>query len=79
MNMKQAQVSPTPRQQELLYFIEDYVAQNDLFPTFEEMREGMNMSSKSEVHRLVTGLEERGHIVRLPHKARAGVLLKEVK
>lgn len=60
----------TKRQAELLSFIEGRLEEGSC-PSFEEMREAAGLASKSGVHRLVTALVERGHLVRLPGRARA--------
>lgn len=58
-------ISMTPMQAELLAFIKSYMAENNnIAPSFEEMKVAIGLASKSGVHRLITGLEERGHIVR---------------
>jgi repressor LexA len=61
----------TRKQHELLKFIEERVKRDGVAPSFDEMRDAINLKSKSGVHRLVTALEERGFIRRLPHRARA--------
>lgn len=66
----------TKKQQELLLFINERVQQGDVSPSFEEMKKALNLKSKSGIHRLVSALEERGFIRRLPHKARALEILK---
>ena len=66
----------TPRQHELLRFIHGYVTRNGVSPSFEEMRDSLNLRSKSGIHRLISALEERGYIRRLAHRARAIELLR---
>jgi len=61
----------TRKQKELLLLIRDRVAADGVPPSFDEMREALGLRSKSGIHRLITGLEERGFIKRLPHRARA--------
>ena len=61
----------TRKQHELLVFINERIAETGVSPSFEEMKDALDLRSKSGVHRLVTGLEERGFIRRLAHKARA--------
>ncbi len=61
----------TQRQHQLLKFIQDYVDQHGVPPSFEEMRSALKLKSKSGIHRLITGLEERGYIRRLAYRARA--------
>lgn len=61
----------TKKQQELLRFIEQRLSVDGVSPSFEEMKEALNLKSKSGIHRLISALEERGFIRRLPHRARA--------
>ncbi len=61
----------TRKQHELLLFIHRRLAETGVSPSFDEMRDALNLRSKSGIHRLITGLEERGFIRRLPHRARA--------
>ena len=61
----------TRKQQELLVFIHERLQQGGVSPSFDEMKEALGLKSKSGIHRLITGLEERGFIRRLPHRARA--------
>ena len=61
----------TRKQRELLQFIQERLADSGVSPSFDEMKEALGLKSKSGVHRLITGLEERGFIRRLPHRARA--------
>ena len=61
----------TRKQQELLLFINQRLAQGGVSPSFEEMKDALDLKSKSGIHRLISGLEERGFIRRLPHRARA--------
>jgi len=61
----------TQRQHQLLKFIQDYLDQYGVPPSFEEMRSALKLKSKSGIHRLITGLEERGYIRRLAYRARA--------
>jgi repressor LexA len=61
----------TQRQHQLLRFINDYLQEHGVPPSFEEMRDALRLKSKSGIHRLITGLEERGYIRRLPYRARA--------
>src|ERR1700761_1047187 len=61
----------TKKQQELLVFINERLAESGVSPSFEEMKEALNLKSKSGIHRLISGLEERGFIRRLAHRARA--------
>ncbi|MFN3232730.1 MAG: transcriptional repressor LexA [Alphaproteobacteria bacterium] len=66
----------TRKQHELLSFIHERLEDTGISPSFEEMKEALNLKSKSGIHRLITALEERGFIRRLPHRARALEVLK---
>ena len=66
----------TRKQQELLRFIEARLDADGVSPSFEEMKAALDLKSKSGIHRLITALEERGFIRRLPHRARALEVLK---
>ena len=66
----------TRKQHELLVFIHKRLSEDGVSPSFDEMKEALNLASKSGVHRLVSALEERGFIRRLPHRARALEVLK---
>jgi repressor LexA len=61
----------TRKQQELLVFIDERLKSDGVSPSFEEMKEALNLKSKSGVHRLINALEERAFIRRLPNRARA--------
>lgn len=61
----------TKKQYELLLFINKRLNEQGVSPSFDEMKEALALRSKSGIHRLITGLEERGFIRRLPHRARA--------
>lgn len=61
----------TRKQHELLLFIHRHLSAQGVSPSFEEMKDALRLKSKSGIHRLITGLEERGFIRRLPHRARA--------
>jgi repressor LexA len=61
----------TVKQRELLLFINQRLTATGVSPSFDEMKDALNLRSKSGIHRLVSGLEERGFIRRLPHRARA--------
>jgi len=61
----------TRKQHELLLFIHRHLSAEGVSPSFEEMKDALRLKSKSGIHRLITGLEERGFIRRLPHRARA--------
>ncbi|WP_310468776.1 transcriptional repressor LexA [Sphingomonas sp.] len=66
----------TAKQHELLLFINDRLGRSGVSPSFDEMREALELKSKSGVHRLISALEERGFIRRLPNRARALEILK---
>jgi repressor LexA len=66
----------TRKQYELLMFIQEKLVETGVSPSFEEMKEALSLKSKSGIHRLITGLEERNFIRRLPHRARALEVLK---
>ena len=68
----------TLKQRELLTYLSDHMQQHDVPPSFDEMRDALGLASKSGVHRLVSGLEERGYIRRLANRARAIEVLKPV-
>jgi repressor LexA len=61
----------TKKQHELLIYINQRLATTGIAPSFDEMKDALNLRSKSGIHRLISGLEERGFIRRLPHRARA--------
>jgi repressor LexA len=61
----------TKKQHELLIFISERLNDDGVSPSFEEMKEALNLRSKSGIHRLISALEERGFIRRLAHRARA--------
>lgn len=61
----------TRKQRDLLLFIHQHLGEDDVPPSFEEMKNALGLKSKSGIHRLISGLEERGYIERLPHRARA--------
>ena len=66
----------TKKQHELICFINDRLADTGVSPSFEEMKEALDLKSKSGVHRLISALEERGFIRRLPNRARALEIIK---
>jgi repressor LexA len=61
----------TRKQHELLMFIDRHLRETGFSPSFEEMKEALNLKSKSGIHRLITALEERGFLKRRAHRARA--------
>lgn len=66
----------TKRQYELLMLIEKKLREDGVSPSFDEMKEAIGLKSKSGIHRLISGLEERGFIRRLPNRARALEVLR---
>ena len=66
----------TRKQLDLLTFISKRVQKDGVSPSFDEMKEALDLRSKSGIHRLITALEERGFIRRLPHRARAIEIVK---
>ena len=67
----------TAKQHELLLFIQQRLEDSGISPSFDEMREALDLKSKSGVHRLISALEERGFIRRLPNRARALEVLRQ--
>jgi repressor LexA len=66
----------TKKQRDLLLFIHERLGESDIPPSFEEMKDALGLKSKSGIHRLISGLEERGYIQRLAHRARALEIIK---
>lgn len=66
----------TAKQHELIRFIQQRLEETGISPSFEEMKEALDLKSKSGVHRLISALEERGFLRRLPNRARALEVLK---
>ena len=66
----------TKKQKNLLLFINKKLRSSGVSPSYEEMKESLHLKSKSGIHRLISALEERGFIRRLPHKARALEVIK---
>ncbi|MEO7563722.1 MAG: transcriptional repressor LexA [Sphingomicrobium sp.] len=66
----------TAKQRELLLFVDGRLKQGGISPSFDEMREALDLKSKSGVHRLISALEERGFIRRLANRARALEVIK---
>lgn len=66
----------TRKQYELLIFIDKRLKKTGISPSFDEMKDALSLRSKSGIHRLILGLEERGFIRRLPHRARALEVLR---
>ena len=69
----------TKKQKELFDYLSNYLLKNNISPSFEEMKQAVNLKSKSGIHRLITSLEQRGFIRRLKHKARAMEIIKNFK
>lgn len=67
----------TRKQHELIRFIQNKLEETGVSPSFEEMKEALDLKSKSGVHRLISALEERGFIRRLPNRARALEVLRQ--
>ena len=61
----------TIKQKKLLDYLKSYYQNENLFPTFDEMKDNLNIKSKSGIHKLLSSLEQKGFIRRIPHKARA--------
>ena len=66
----------TRKQHELLMFINERIKETGVSPSFDEMKDALDLRSKSGIHRLITALEERGFLRRLPHRARALEIVK---
>ena len=66
----------TRKQHELLLFIHERLRESGIPPSFDEMKDALDLASKSGIHRLITALEERGFIRRLPNRARALEVIK---
>src|ERR1700712_3947678 len=66
----------TRKQHELLMFIHERIKESGVSPSFDEMKDALDLASKSGIHRLITALEERGFIRRLAHRARALEVIK---
>ena len=66
----------TQKQHDLLMFIHERLRETGVPPSFDEMKDALDLASKSGIHRLITALEERGFLRRLPHRARALEVVK---
>lgn len=73
-----SQLGLTSKQAELLTYIRDFINDNGISPSFDEMRDYLGLQSKSGISRIVCALEERGHIFRLPNRARC-IMIAEVQ
>jgi repressor LexA len=69
----------TPRQLKLYNFLKSYKEDKNYMPSFKEIKEHMNLKSKSSVYTMIGHLEYKGYIKRLPYKARALEIIKEYK
>ena len=67
----------TRKQKELFDYLKNYISNNQISPSFEEMKIAVNLKSKSGIHRLITSLEQRGFIKRLKHRARAMQIIEK--
>jgi repressor LexA len=67
-----------PSEYDLLCFINRTIRKTGVTPSFNEMKDALGLRSKSGIHRLITALEERGHIHRLPCRARAIEVVKRI-
>lgn len=67
----------TAKQHELIRFIQQRLEETGISPSFEEMKEALELKSKSGVHRLISALEERGFLRRLPNRARALEVIRQ--
>ncbi|MFM7349743.1 MAG: transcriptional repressor LexA [Erythrobacter sp.] len=67
----------TAKQRELIVFIQQRLEETGISPSFEEMKEALDLKSKSGVHRLISALEERGFLRRLPNRARALEVIRQ--
>ena len=68
----------TKKQKELYDYLNNYISRNKISPSFEEMKNAVNLKSKSGIHRLITSLEQRGFIKRLKHRARAMEIIEKI-
>jgi repressor LexA len=66
----------TQKQHDLLMFIHERLRESGVPPSFDEMRDALDLASKSGIHRLITALEERGFLRRMPNRARALEVIK---
>ena len=68
----------TKKQKTLLLLIDKKIKETGITPSYDEMKDSLGLASKSGIHRLITALEDRGFIRRLPNKARAIEVLKSI-
>ena len=66
----------TKKQRDLLLYINERMSTGDIAPSFDEMKDALGLKSKSGIHRLISGLVERGYLERLPNRARALQVIK---
>src|SRR5207248_3572436 len=76
MRLREDALMLTRKQAELLRFIHERLKEAGVPPSFDEMKDALDLRSKSGIHRLITALEERGFIRRLPNRARAIEVIK---
>lgn len=76
LGLRGAPIMLTRKQHELLLFINERMKESGIPPSFDEMKDALDLASKSGIHRLITALEERGFIRRLPNRARALEVIK---
>lgn len=69
----------TRKQLALLQYIDRFIASSDVSPSYDEMKDALGLKSKSGIHRLITNLEDRGYLRRLPYRARALEIIKHPK
>mgnify|MGYP001980696753 CR=1 FL=1 len=76
--LKEQSIMLTPKQLKLFKFIKEYKSKNEIIPTFDEMKDFMNVKSKSGIYQMLGYLEWKGYIKKYPAHARAIQILKEV-
>ena len=76
--LKEQSIMLTPKQLKLFKFIKEYKSKNEIIPTFDEMKDFMNVKSKSGIYQMLGYLEWKGYIKKYPAHARAITILKEV-
>jgi len=76
--LKEQSIMLTPKQLKLFKFIKEYKSKNEIIPTFDEMKDFMNVKSKSGIYQMLGYLEWKGYIKKHPAHARAIQILKEV-
>ena len=68
----------TNKQQQCYDFVRDYIKGNGMPPSYDEIRDGLGLASKSQVHRYIAALVERGYVSTIPNRARSIVILPEI-